>query len=269
MTGYLLRDLKRNTELLILAELLSNPSVRRREIAESLGITEQAVSQYFSKLENERLIVPQKNGVKVSRRGIQMLQERLFGLKDEIQGILRHIQVIDTCLAIASDKLKKGDNVGLLMRDGKLFAVSNAECDSRGVARQDAKPGEEILVGDLEGVVKLELGTLLALQLPSELSGGSRKVDLGRAKREIDKFSFREVAVGDVIGEIVAENLDIAPNIIYAPVQASLSALVKGLNVLFIGTRDSVKEIFDEVEALKKRTGYDITHRAIDISIEK
>lgn len=265
MKKYLLRDLKKNTELLILSELLRNPSIRRRELAEKFGVTEQAISQYVSELEKEKLI-SQSNGVmKPTRKGRQLLQERFFGLKEEIGDILRQLHLIDTCLAIAGGKIRAKDKVGLIMRDGKLFAYPNIDSSSTGIAKNDADKDEELFVGSLEGVVDLDLGDLIALQLPSEALGGSRNIDIKRAKNIVAEFRFDEIAAGDLIGEIAAAKLNRKPSIIHAPVQASIRALSKGLNVLFLGSRDSVLEISKELDRLKLDSGYDIERRIIDI----
>jgi putative transcriptional regulator len=265
MTEYLLRDLKRNTELLILAEYLRNPSVKRKEIAERLGVTEQAVSQYISDLEKESLLTVSKGRTKPSRKGIQLLQERFFQLNEEIKGILRQIQVIDTCVAVAAAPIKDRERVGLIMRRGRLEAVPKTESASMGVARSDAKKGEEVLVGSLEGVVELELGGLLVLQLPSETSGGSRNIDSALALKAMKGLNAEEVAVGDVIGEVVADHLGIRPTLVHAPVQATMNALSKGVDVLFLGTYESAEEMLRAVERLKNQTGYSITHRVIDV----
>ena len=267
MKGYLIRDLKRNTELLILAEYLRNPSVKRRDIAERLGVTEQAVSQYVAALVDESLLTSSQEQPKPTKKGLQLLQERFFQLNDEIKGILRHIQLIDTCVAIASAPIRAKGRVGLVMKNGRLIAIPGREAASMGTAKEDAKAGEEVLVGNLEGVVELELGELLAIQLPPESSGGSRSVDLPLAVRAVKGFVKDEVAVGDVIGEVVASRLKLKPTIVHAPVQASLNALSKGLNVLFIGTHESIEEMVQSVERLKEQTGYSIRYHLTDVSI--
>jgi len=265
MKGYLLRDFKRNTELLILAEFLKNPSVKRREIAERLGVTEQAVSQYISDLEEEALLTSPKGHPKPTRKGVQLLQERFIQLNEEIKGMLRQVQVMDTCVAIAAATIREGEHVGLVMRRGRLEAAPKARSASMGVARSDAKKGEELLVGSLEGVVELELGELLVLQLPSEISGGSRNIDMPLASKAVKDMEAGEVAVGDMVGEVVASRLGLRPTLIHAPVQATMNALSKGLDVLFLGTHESAEEMIRATERLKNQTGYSIFHRVIDI----
>jgi len=265
MKGYLLRDLKRNTELLILAEFLKNSSVKRRDIAERLGVTEQAVSQYISTLVEESLLSTSQEHPKPTKKGVQLLQERFFQLNEEIKGMLRQIQVIDTCIAIAAAPIEGGERVGLVMRKGRLEAVPRMESASMGVARSDAKKGEEVLVGGLEGMVDLELGELLMLQLPSEVSGGSRNVNLPLASKTLKGVGIGEVAVGDLVGEVVACRLGLSPTLVHAPVQSTMNALSKGVNVVFLGTHESTEEMILAIERLKNQTGYSISHRIVDV----
>lgn len=270
MKTYLLRDLKKNTELVILSELLRNPSIRRKELADRLGVTEQAVSQYFIALESERLITPTRGSLRPTVKGRQMLQEGLFGLRDEIDGILREIELIDTCLAIADAPIRAKDAVGLLMRGGKLYAVPGIPATSRGIARNDAEEGSEVLVGNLEGVVELELGKLLALQLPSESSGGSKIVDVGRGRSLIGDFQHDLSVAGDLIGEIVAHRMGLDEGlVIHAPVESALNALSKGLNVLFLGTRESITGITSAIDRLKIESGYEFDYKILNVGVVK
>ena len=269
MTAYRLRDLKRNTELLILAEFLKDPSVRRRDIAERLGVTEQAVSQYISDLQKERLLTEVQDHLKPSRKGVQLLQERFVQLNDEIKAILRKIQVMDTCVAVAAGPIKAKDKVGLVMKEGRLVALPNRSAESTGIARNSAEKGDEVLLGNLEGVVELDLGELLMLQVPPETSGGSRITDFALAARAIKGFDYGEIAVGDLVGEVVAKRLHLSPSLLHAPVQASMNALSKGIDVLFIGSHDSTEELIASIERLKNQTGYAISYKLAYIGKER
>ena len=262
---YLLRDLKSNTELLLLSEFMRNPSVKRKDVAQRLGITEQAISQYISGLESRGLIKETNGLPRPTRKGVQLLQERLTELNEEIRDILRQIRVIDSCVALAGSRIKANQKVGLVMRNGRLIALPSVRAASTGTAMADANKDEEVLVGSLQGVVEMNLGELLILQAPSASSGGSRKIDRRVVGGMIGEFKCDQVVAGDITGEVVSRKVGITPTIIHAPVQSALSALSKGLNVLFIGTRESVDDMLESVEELKKRTGYSIKFRIVDI----
>lgn len=260
-----LRDLRRNTELLILVRLLENPSSKMRDVANELDITVQAVSQYLSSMRKEGLIREQKGKLKPTRKGMQILQEHFFLLKAEIDSVLRRIMVVDTCVAIAGKGIKKNESVGLLMEDGMLMAYPGEKSSSKGVAMQDASVGDDILVGKLEGIVDMKLGTLLIVETPSEEDGGSKKADIERARQQIDRLSPGLIVAGDLIGSALLAKATPEYFTIHAPVESAMSALTRGVDVVFCGTHESVDGIISAISNLRKETGYSIRWTSVSV----
>ncbi|MEM0344041.1 MAG: winged helix-turn-helix transcriptional regulator [Thermoplasmata archaeon] len=260
--GHHLRDLRRNTEMLILAELLMRPSARLREIASSLGITVQAVSQYVSEMKREGLLSERNGSLRPTRKGMQMAQEHFVGLKEQVDSVLRRISVIDRCVAIAGKRIKKGQKVGLVMEDGMLMAYPGMKSSSTGVALEDCEEGDDVLVGHLEGIVDLELGELLVLEAPSEVDGGSKTADIRRARERIESMSPGLLVAGDTTGAALLMKASGELFTIHAPVESTMSALCKGVDVVFCGTRESVDRLLAAVADLKKTSGYEIKWRA-------
>lgn len=258
MIGRNLRDLRRNTELLILAELLLSQSAKQKDIAENLGITVQAVSQYLASMRREGLIRERGGGMMPTRKGMQLAQEHFNSLKREVDGILRKIAVIDSCVAIAGKKIRKGESVGLVMEDGMLMAYPGKEASSTGESIEDADEGDDVLVSQLEGIVDLELGRLLIVEAPSEESGGSKGASFERVRDKIDEFSPGLLVAGDATGAALLMKTSGEFFTIHAPVESSMSALSKGVDVVFCGTRDSVDQILAAVSDLKRESSYDI-----------
>lgn len=257
-----LRDLRRNTEMLILVELLRSPSARLKEIADSLGITVQAVSQYMSAMRKEGLLKEQKGVLRPTRNGMQMLQEHFVRVKQEVDGILRNISVVDRCMAIAGNRIQKGKTVGLVMEDGMMMALDGLESSSTGIAMEDAEEGDEVLLGHLEGILDLKLGELLVLEAPSELDGGSKAADIEQAREKIEGFSPGLLAAGDTVGAALLAKASSEMLIIHAPVESSMSALTRGVDVVFCGTRESSEAIMEAIAKLRAETGYEIKWRS-------
>ncbi len=253
-----LRDLRRNTELLILVKLLEDPSSKMRDVASDLDITVQAVSQYLSSMRKEGLVRTQGGRMKPTRKGMQILQEHFASLKGEVDSILRRIMVVDTCVAIAGKEVAKGNKVGLLMEDGMLMAYPDAKSSSSGVSLEDAAVGDDVLVGKLEGIVDMKLGTLLIIEAPSERDGGSKKADVGKAARQIDSLSPGLIVAGDLVGSALLAKATPEFFTIHAPVESAMSALTRGVAVVFCGTRDSVSGMVQAVAALREETGYSV-----------
>lgn len=253
-----LRDLRRNTELLILVRLLEDPSAKMRDVASELDITVQAVSQYLSSMRKEGLVREQRGRLKPTRKGMQILQEHFATLKGEIDAILRRIMVVDTCVAIAGKSIAKGDKVGLLMEDGMLMAYPGEKSNSRGVSLEAASVGDDVLIGKLEGIVDMKLGTLLVIETPSERDGGSKKADIDKARQQIDHLSPGLIVAGDLIGSALLAKSTPEFFTIHAPIDSAMSALTRGVDVVFCGTRESVDGMIQAAEALRKETGYSV-----------
>lgn len=256
-----LRNLKRNTELLILVELLQSPSLRLKDIAGRLHITVQAVSQYIAEMKKADLLREQKGNLKPTRKGMQITQEHFTGLKDQVDSILRRISAIDTCVAIAGSQVKKGQPVGLVMEEGMLMAYPDQKASSTGKALESAEKGDDILVGRLKGIVDLELGKLLLIEAPSELDGGSKAANMNSVREEIGKFSPGLLVAGDAVGAALLMKTVGRPFTIHAPAESSMSALCKGVEVAFFGTRNSTDKLLQAVIELKKSSGYEIKWR--------
>ena len=258
MRGRPLRDLKRNTELLILIEVIDSPTVRLKDIADKLDITVQAVSQYFGAMKKEGLVKEQRGSIRPTRKGMQLLQEHFTTLKQDVDDVLRRISVIDTCVAIAGAKVDDGQPVGLVMEDGLLMAYPGRKESSMGVAKEAASEGDDVLVGELEGIVDMDLGELLLVEAPSEFEGGSKGVDVPKIAEKIESFSPGLLVAGDPVGSSLLMKTSGELFTIHAPVEATMSALSKGVDVAFCGTKESTDRIIEAVDALKAGSGYEV-----------
>ena len=253
-----LRDLKRNTELLILVEVLRSPTAKLKDIGDELDITVQAVSQYIAAMRKEGLLSDRGGRLRPTRKGMQILQEHFTKLKLDVDTILRRIAVVDTCVAIAGNQMSKGQPVGLVMEDGILMAYPNTKSSSTGVALEDASEGDDVRVGQLEGIVDLELGKLLLIEAPSEAAGGSKVAGIQNTRERVDRFSPGFIAAGDAVGAALLSKSTEEMFTIHAPIESSMSALSKGVDVVYCGTRESVDQMLAAVASLKKETGYEI-----------
>ena len=258
MKGKQLRDLRRNTELLILVDVLETPSARLKDIADRLEITVQAVSQYLAAMRKDGLVREQGGLLRPTRKGMQLLQEHFTVLKNEVDSVLRRISVIDRCVAIAGASIKKGQKVGLVMEDGMLMAYPGKKSSSTGEALEAAEEGDDIVVGKLEGIVDLELGGLLVVEAPSEFNGGSKAANVERVRDKLEEFSPGMLVAGDSVGAALLMKASGEFFTIHAPIDSAMSALSKGVDVAFCGTHESIDHLLNAIGALKKSSGYEI-----------
>ncbi len=119
-----------------------------------------------------------------------------------------------------------------------------------------------MLVGMLEGIVDMDLGELLIVEAPSPLDGGSKSASIDRARDKVEDFSPGLLVAGDTTGSALLMKTSGEFFTIHAPIESAMSALSKGVDVVFCGTRESVDRMLEAVSSLKKESGYEIKWRS-------
>jgi len=249
----LLRDLKETTKLLILLEIVSNRPRALNSIAVKLDITVQGISDYVRKMSEEGLVKKIGGEYRATKKGVEMLENRMFDLKEFVDSSIRQLEIIDMCGAIAGNDIRKDEKVGLFMEDGVLVAYSGKESPSMGIAMFEAKAREDLAVRDPSGMVALKPGKITVLQLSSLQEGGSHSIAFQDVKKTVKSVRFSKVAVMDVVSRALANRLEIEPDFDFAPLPSSFEAAVKGMNVLIIASRDTVPVVVSELEAENSR----------------
>ena len=181
----ILRSKREATRFQILVEIAEHqPSIRQQEIAGKLGVTPQAVSEYIREMVDEGLVTAHGRGrYEVTKSGIEWVLRHAEALESYARHVNRDIiQQVAVWTAIAREDIRKGDTVGVLMQDGWLYAKKQAQ-SATGRATMDAKPGEDLGVAHLSGIIEHEEGLIHVCKVPRVERGGSRKVstDLLRA----------------------------------------------------------------------------------------
>src|SRR5690606_23041318 len=121
------------------------PAIRQQEIAEKLGVTPQAVSEYIRELVDEGLVTAHGRGrYEVTKSGIEWVLRHAEALESYARHVNRDIiQQVAVWTAIAREEIRKGDRVGVFMQDGWLYAAKE-ERSATGIATMDAQPGEDL-----------------------------------------------------------------------------------------------------------------------------
>src|SRR5208283_228634 len=142
-----------------------------------IGVTSQAVSDYISKLEKDGLITTEgRSRYHITKEGINWMLKSLRQVQQYSDAAERVITNITTWAAVAAVDLDKNQTVGLEMRDGMLYASLHSSNGASGITADKAKEGEDIGILDITGIVKLEVGQITILEIPTIQNGGSRKV---------------------------------------------------------------------------------------------
>jgi putative transcriptional regulator len=219
----ILRSKSEATRFQILVEIAENqPAVRQQEIANKLGVTPQAVSEYIRELVDGGMVSAHGRGrYEVTRQGIEWVLSHAEVLESYARHIRRDIiHQVSVWAAIAAEPLKAGDPVGVYMQDGLLYAGRGTQA-AAGIATADAAAGDDVGIARLAGIIDHREGLVHVCKVPRVERGGSRRVDKGL---------LREIADGvTVVGAVGIE------------AQVALSAIGRQPD-MFFGAREGVIE---------------------------
>ena len=174
----ILRSKREVSRLQILVEIAEHqPAVRQQEIAEKLGVTPQAISEYIRELVEEGMVSASGRGnYEVTKAGIEWVLANAESLESYARHIRRDIiQQVSVWTAIAAENLKSGDEVGVYMEDGFLWAAKKPSA-ATGTAVADTKKDEDVGIARLNGIIEHHEGTVHVCKVPRIQHGGSRKV---------------------------------------------------------------------------------------------
>jgi putative transcriptional regulator len=245
----LLRNLKETTKVLILLEIVNARPRALQSISDKLGITVQGTSDYVRGMTEEDLVKKIGGEYRATKMGVELLEGRMFELKEFVDSSIKQMEIIDICGAIAGNDIKKDEEVGLFMEEGVLVGYSGKDSPSKGYAMFHAARGEDVSIRDPSGMVALKPGKITVLQLPSLQEGGTHSISLQNARRSVKNINFSKVAIMDVVSRAFAASAKIQIDFGFAPLPSSFEAAVKGMDVLIIASRETVPVVVSELEA--------------------
>ncbi|TET26052.1 MAG: winged helix-turn-helix transcriptional regulator [Dehalococcoidia bacterium] len=242
-----LRNKNLTTRFQILVEIAnSGPGVQQRDIAKKLDITPQAVSNYISQLTRERLLTSEgRSSYRVTNEGVNWIIKTLRELSNYNTFIQRAVTNISICAALAEDDLERNQKVGLKMKGGLLFASSNKAHEATGITISGAKPGEDVGITNIEGIVPLEVGRVTILRVPGVQNGGSSRVNYNILRAHLDKSAFI-TSLG--LESFVALRKAGAEFCRYGAVEAAIEAAKSGLPPLVVCVDNETSDLIARIE---------------------
>jgi putative transcriptional regulator len=209
------------------------PAVSQQEIADAIGITSQAVSNYLQELVDRNHVEKHGRGrYEVTKEGVDWL----ISQTDDLRSFVDHVSTevigqVEVESALATGAVEEGERVSLSMREGVLRATPGAAGSATAVAVTGAEAGQEVGVTDFEGVVDYELGTVTVVPVPTVRNGGSDAVDAGAVTDHADA-DLLAVSGTEAVALARAAGLD--PDIRFGSPEAVREAAAKGLDVLLL-----------------------------------
>ena len=188
----MLRSKREATRFQILVEIAAHqPSVRQQEIAEKMGVTPQAVSEYIREMVDGGFVNSNGRGrYNVTKKGVEWVTNTAETLENYLKYVTTDvIQEVFVWTAIAKEPLAQGDQVGVFMQGGILYA-SKAEQTAMGEVTNTAKSGDDVGVAKLSGIISLEEGTVRVCKVPRIQRGGSRSVSADRILDALEGMDY-------------------------------------------------------------------------------
>lgn len=245
-----LKSKRESSRFQILVEIAAHqPNLRQKEVADSLELTTQAVSEYIKELVLDGLVTTDgRMRYRITKEGVEWLLESASELKQYArlvtEDIISHVSVWST---LAETDLHKGEWVSLEMRGGLLYANKKEGIDATGIAVSDASAGEDVGISDLKGLIDLEGGRIDICKVPRIQAGGSRNVDSEHLKEMISG----KLMVGALgIEALVAlRKVGREPDIIFGAGEAAVEAAYHGIDSVIVSVDEQIPRIIKRLES--------------------
>ncbi len=230
--------------MLILRELVCTPNIKMKDIAQRIGITIQAVSEYLIKMRDEGLVVSVGKGDYIgSNEGVHFLHASLIDLQEFVDQVSSDLTIVRRCTALSETTINRGEKVSLWMKEGRLHANKDSKSSSIGVALTEAQGGGAIVVGELEGILEMDAGKIVLIESPFPLTKFSSAAAINSLKNFHSQFKHDYVAVLDLFSLSLLKNADLSWSFEFGAITATLEAAQKGLTVFVVGTPEKANEL--------------------------
>ncbi|MDH7593786.1 MAG: winged helix-turn-helix transcriptional regulator [Methanomicrobiales archaeon] len=247
--AHVLRSKSEATRFQILVEIAENqPAVRQQEIAAKLGVTPQAVSEYIRELVEEGLVDAKGRGhYEVTRAGVEWVLHRAEALELYARHIRRDvIHQVSIWTALAAEDIRKGEQVGVYMSGGLLYAAKKPQ-SAMGIAAMDAKAGGDIGVERLSGLIDHREGTVHVGKVPRIERGGSRGVDRDRLERLLEKAKFVGAVGLEALVAIRSSGRE--PDMFFGAREGAIEAAFHGLDCAIVIVDEEFTDFLKRLEA--------------------
>jgi putative transcriptional regulator len=225
------------TKFRVLVEIADRqPAVNQGEIADAVGVTSQAVSEYIRELVDQGFVEKEaRSRYRVTKRGVDWLIQQAADVRrfadhvtDDVLGSMQEDA------AFATDDVESGERVSLFVEEGLLQAAPGDEGPATGVATTDARAGEVVGVTGFTGIIDLEPGDVIVFQVApirSEHPEGSGRLAEAAAAADL-------VAAAGVEAVATLRQSGETADVTFAAGEVAADAAGRGLDVVVVATTD-------------------------------
>jgi len=249
-----LQSKRESSRFQILVEIAAHqPNLRQKEVAERLGVTPQAISEYIKELVADGLVTTDgRMRYNITKEGVEWLLESAAELKRYARVVMEEIiSHVSVWTALAEMDLAEGERVSLEMRRGLLYANKKEGIDASGVVIADARQGEDVGVSDLRGLISLEEGKVTVCKVPRSQLGGSRKTNLGLLEEIITSQGLESRMVGCLGLEALAALRKVGrePDILFGARESAVEAAYHGISSVVVSVDEQIPGLLNRLES--------------------
>jgi putative transcriptional regulator len=232
------------TQFRVLVEIADRqPAVNQGEIADAVGVTSQAVSEYIRTLVEQGFVEKEaRSRYRVTKEGVDWL----FRQAGDLHRFAEHVteDVLGSMqedAAVANAPIETGETVSLAIQGGLLHATPGDAGPATGIATTSAEAGDVVGVTGFEGIIDLEPGAVTVFQVPPVRSG--LPTDLSHLA---DAASGAElVCAAGVEGVVSLREAGVEPGVVFAAGEVAADAAGRGLDVVVVATTDVAGRVTD------------------------
>jgi putative transcriptional regulator len=237
------------TKFQIMVEIAGHqPNVQQKDIAPRLGITSQAVSEYIREMIKDGWLSSEgRSRYKVTREGVDWILQMSRQLHSYAWLVSKVVADISTTTAIAGSDLSIGQRASLYMKDGLLFASDAVSPEgAKGTTVTEAKTGQDVGIGNVEGVIKLEPAKVTIGKVPNVQDGGSQSTDTVHLK----KLARKARLVGTLGTEalVALTRIGAKPDYMHGVLEAAVEAAYRGQPFLVVCSDDRLSILIQRLE---------------------
>jgi putative transcriptional regulator len=245
-----LQSKRESSRFQILVEIAAHqPNLRQKEVAESMGVTPQAISEYIKELVVDGLVTTDgRMRYRITKEGVEWLLESAAELKRYARVVMEEIiSHVSVWAAIAEVDLAEGERVSLEMRSGLLYANKKEGIEASGVVIADALSGEDVGVSDLRGLISLEEGRIVLCKVPRVQNGGSGKVDLSALKSQLARVE--NVGCLGIEALVALRKVGREPDIIFGAKEFAVEAAYHGISSVIVSVDEQIPGLLTRLES--------------------
>jgi putative transcriptional regulator len=245
-----LQSKRESSRFQILVEIAAHqPNLRQKEVAERLGVTPQAISEYIKELVADGLVTTDgRMRYSITKEGVEWLLESAAELKRYARVVMEEIvSHVSVWTALAETDLEEGERVSLEMHAGLLYADNKGGVEASGVVIGEANKGEDVGVSDLQGLISLDEGRITLCKVPRVQMGGSRKVDLDLLKREL--AGKKMVGCLGIEALVALRKVGQEPDVFFGAKEFAVEAAYHGVSSLVVSVDEQIPGLLTRLES--------------------